>query len=250
MPGPIATDTPDYQRGVFNPQALLAEVPAGVASITVGIPANAETILITASGTPARPSVIVEGVGTLYKYAGVSLASNNWITSAPTWAFDVSSTVDQQVTVTLSLTPTEPWYIYADAAPRVTFDATVWTSQQGMQYIIPCAPNFLGSDHPPNELQVASGIFGATGLVINYAAVGQRYRLFATQIGSQGQAYTGYLTDTVSGEILAIGGQGNGGALALPVTGYPMSAHAGLQFNSWGGTGNMAVVVYYTTEEL
>lgn len=273
----VAIDTPDGQRGVVSAQKLLATVPRANSSVTVGVPPNCETLVVVIGGSDFSTTIKCTGVITGFEYPGVAVQPT--IPNVTTWPvyFDVSGVVDEQVTVDLGAAPLGVWYVYADSGVHSVVDLATASAiaaptaaapnramlvggnygghmhpflidGAGTLYAVPTIPSLAAGDHPPTELRVASPILGVSGTVVAAPGPGLRIRVFAMQMGSQGQAFTGYLTDTISGQALCVGGQSNAGAITLPAQGYPLTADAGINFNAWGGTGNMLSVVYYTIE--
>ena len=248
MPVPIATDTPDNQRGLFNPQALLAEVSTGAANITVGVPTNAETIWVSATGFPSTPTAKCQGVQTGIEYVGVRVPSQGNITANPFWVFDVSSAVDQDVTITFSVAPAPSWYVYADAAPRIVTDLTKYVNQQGLQYVIPSAPNTNPGDHPPNELQLGSGNMTASGVLLGAPGANLRYRIFALQMMGNNNGSLGSINNGNGGPGLCTVLGPVSATVTLPLTGYALSTNTPL----WANVPAFGFYwsAYYTTENV
>lgn len=273
----VAIDTPDGQRGVVSAQILLATVPADSLTTTVGIPPNTETLVVLARSPNRSQFCTAVGVTTGLYYPQLQQTVNVGAGYSVTVFIDVSSAVDGQVEIQFVDILSTPAWVYADSAVHFspdpataaaaatiadntpvagllvagtdgTFATAFRTNQGGVPYVIPTVPSIRTHDHPPTELNVASPILGASATVIAAPGAGMRIRVFSMQMGSQGQAFTGYLTDSATGQALMVGGQSNAGAITLPGQGYPLAANAGLNFIAWGGTGNMMIVVYYTME--
>lgn len=248
MAGPIAIDTPDYQRGLVSAQKLLATVPAGTDHVTVGVPPNAETLIVTASNVGTNPTVYVEGTGTLYKFPGKLAIQQPFITSAPTWFFDVSQSVDSSVLVQFSAAPGEQWYVYADSAAHLVVDSSKRVDGFGQQYVIPSLPSVLSGDHPTIELSLASGDLTGSGTMIAAPGASQRLRIFALALAGHNAA----------GEVLVENGPGGTTLLPLlgigpailpvPLTGYPLSVNTALYMTvpAYGALWS----AYYTTENV
>jgi hypothetical protein len=245
-----AIDTPDYQRGVVSAQVLLAEPAAGVASVTVGIPPNAETLIISASDAPAGTTVQVQGTSTLYRYPGKLAVGNPFLISAPTWFFDVSQPADEEVTITFSNAPGEGWVVYADSAGRVTVDAGQLANHQGSAYVIPTVPNVETTDHPPNELQFAGGLFSATGNIAAAPGAGLRLRVYSLTLSCQSGVTLGLIRDGGSGVSL-IGCFGPGSnSITFPGQGVPLSTNEPLQYYLYAGANGALATAVYTTEHV
>lgn len=240
----------DYQRGVISAQKLLAQVPANTASVMVNVPVNAETIIVTASGFMSRPTAECKGTGTLYRFAGVNHANSNWITSAPTWIFDVSYAVDPQVTITLSSAPTQPWYVYADAATRVVWNGATYTSQRGMPYMVSVPPDFIASDHPPNELKCVGQGLLASGTLLAAAGPGSRYRLFEVFIAPYAGTGVAYVQDSVNSTIYCSMGNTMPGRMSFLPSGLPMGTNAALSAIVGSGVTEAIFIASYSFENV
>lgn len=248
MPGPIATDTPDYQRGLFNPQALLAIVPANTGTITVGIPTNAETLIVVAASIADGGTVYAEGVSTLYKYQGYRAWPSRRVTSAPTWFFDVSSAMDEQVTITWVDAPGQIWFVYADAAAHIIADTSSVTDSYGQKFVVPSTPGGGSTDHPANELIFASAFLAASTNLVGAAGVGQRYRVFAAQLAPNAASVAGYLTDASTGRAFLYGSNQAGQVMNYLPSGIALATNGAIGFIQDGGSGNMYASVVYTSE--
>ena len=122
----IPNDTPDNQRGVFNPQQVIGSFGA-VASGVVQLPPNCQSLLVFTKGAP-QPYQLqsVVGVTTGLEYPASAM---NFPTSGPynsVYAVVAMPGVDGQVTVTWGGAPTHGWGVIADAGVRQVVDQTLF----------------------------------------------------------------------------------------------------------------------------
>jgi hypothetical protein len=240
--------TPDYQRGVVSAQALLATVPANTTTVTVGVPPNAETLIVTAPVAPITPTLYCVGVTTGLRYPGTPIPPAGAGYPGATYFFDASSALDSQVTFQFLIAPTHEWFVYSDAGVHITADLSKLANLQGIPYYIPSAPSTAAGDHPPNELSnvvfdsVASGtqILAAPG-------AGLRYRVFyvTLQANSTGQRMgmsggsQGLVTANSVSDIVPV-------TVDFKPTGIPLPTNSAISVNGTGGTTNGHIV--YTKE--
>jgi len=137
-------DTPDYQRGVVSAQKLLATVADTDTSVTVGVPANAETIVVLAPGSLNPGDFTCKGATSGLDYPATPYGPS--VTGADTTSivFDVSAAVDVQVTITYGFAAAFVWYVYSDSAAHVVTSPYLARTQ-----------NQIGSTAPVDGLQVA-----------------------------------------------------------------------------------------------
>ena len=119
--------TPDWQRGVVDASKLLATVAAGTDSQVVGIPPNAKTLVVCFSHGDTPVSIEVVGDTTGIVYPGAPIPSLNIASTDVQYAFPVSSSLDDQVTVNLTGTISYSWYVYAHSGTSVVTDANLAT---------------------------------------------------------------------------------------------------------------------------
>jgi hypothetical protein len=244
----VAIDAPDYQRGVISAQKLLATVPAGTASVTVGIPPNAETLIVTAADMADGGTIYVQGTSTLYKYPGLRLPSQPHMTAALTWVFDISNSMDEQVNVVFTDAPGMIWFVYADSTAHVIADASTLKNTRGSMYVVPAVPSTAAGDHPVDELQCAVNGFGVNSTFIYSPGAGQRLRVFTLALANTTTTLTSQFIDSVTGGLLGFL-QGVGPlVLPLPGQGYPLSADAALEVQLGSGGGVVVATAYYTVE--
>ena len=107
--------TPDWQRGTVGAGKLLATVPGTDTSVTVSVPPNAQSLVIVVSYSSPENYVEVKGVTTGRGYTGALRTSDEPPSYGDAWYyFAVSSSLDEQVTVTLAAAPTSDWYVLSE----------------------------------------------------------------------------------------------------------------------------------------
>lgn len=248
MAGPIAIDTPDYQRGIVSAQKLLATVPAGTNTVIVGLPPNVETLVVFPNFPVAFAAIRVEGVTTGFPYPGVTATPQTGLISSNAYYFDVSPGLDESVQITIPAGGVTPWYVVADSASRITLTANMSTSVSGAQYVIPSVPSTLAGDHPPVELSYLGAYLNATGDVLAAPGAGQRLRVFAAQMGAQTAGVVGGLRNGSAGEWFATCGASGDSHVAFPLTGLPLPANESVNYQLVAGAGFMLITVAYTVE--
>lgn len=252
MPGPVTIDTPDYQRGVVNAQVLLATVAAGTHTVTVGVPPNAESIMISLDGgavTAGNAAMVGVSTGALYAGAAIKIAGSPF-TSA--WVFDAAEVVDAQVNVSVPSTWASGWHVYADAGVHVVADTANLRNEYGQLYVIPSIPSTTAGDHPPSELQSTCQLALSSGsVVLATPGAGRRYRIFyATVSTTDGVIRAMGMNDSVSGVNFCAGDSINGAQVSVSYqpSGLPLSSNAAVQATS--SAGNVNIQLVYTTESV
>lgn len=248
-------DTPDYQRGVISAQKLLGTIPIGGLTATVGVPPNAETIVVMVTGQSPTAGAYAEGFTTGMIYpVGTVVTTVGTESTVVTW-IDVSAAVDDQVTVHLDDTATDVAYIYSDSAVHTVNDPIITSVLQGVMnkshnalWTMGSAPPTDTGDHPPYEIGY-NAVFGvASGTSILAApGAGKRHRVFGLQAWPNTSGGLVYLRDSVTLQPLAYGTQ-SAPSVTLPPCGVPMSADASLDV--FVSSGNIFAVVYSTTETI
>lgn len=243
-------DTPDYQRGVVNAQALLASPAAGTGNVVIGVPPNAETIIVVVPSAPANSTVEVQGMTSLTNYPGVNIAASPNSHASNAWFFDISAAMDTQIKVIAIATPTAQWFVYSDAGVHMIADVSVAKTSLGTQYVVPVAPSALASDHPATELQVAGGFLFASGsTVVAAPGVGKRLRVFYASVANETAGGRTFVEDSTGADILAVAYSGSAGAsndVSFAPSGLPLPANAGITVVGSNATNNATVV--YTVE--
>lgn len=241
-------DTPDYQRGTVNAQAVLAEPAPGVVSVTVGIPPNAETLIVGSAAFDAAANASVMGLTTGINYAGVKVASSGGVLSSSQFFFDVSAALDAEVEVEFSIGPPAAWYVYSDAGVHVVADASITTDSRGIQAVTSVIPGPAFADHPATEMLAANAATTTTAAIIAAPGLGFRIRVFTLAISSPTVGTLGVLLDGVAGiQLLGCVGGANA-ALTLPAQGYALQGNSPLDLVAAGGTGTVGGYVMYTIE--
>jgi hypothetical protein len=242
-------DTPDYQRGVVSAQSLLAVVPAHTLTATVGIPPNAETlVLISAAFTGVGVAVSCVGVTSGVTYPAQRTREAGNPNAEYSVYVDVSSAADQEVVLTVSGSFGVPWYVYSDAGVHVVTDTSKYSNLLGQQYVIPSIPSLQPADHPPTELQLASTITSSNAALVAAPSGSQRIRVFTLNLATGISGLNCYLEDPVAGiALVVLTGPGNV-VLSLPAQGYPLAAGAGLEYVLQAGSGFAYMTAYYTIE--
>lgn len=114
--------TPDGQRGVVSAQKLVATVNSGVASVTVGIPANAESLILLSGGFQAGivPTNAGTTTGASYPVSVYNSISSSSVYTA--FVISVSQAADAQLSISFTGAPTSTWYVVADQGVRQVVD--------------------------------------------------------------------------------------------------------------------------------
>ncbi len=270
-------DTPDYQRGVVSAQKLLATVPNTDTSVTVGVPPNAETIVVLAPGSLNPSDFTCKGATTGLDYPPTPYGPS--VTGADTTSivFDVSAAVDDQVTITYGFPAAFVWYVYSDSGVHVTTSPYLARTQnqtgnpapvdalqvagtdgtdlralrvdtQGQPFTIGAVPGTATGDHPPAEISVTAALLTAAGTIVGAPGAGKRIRVYSMQMSSVASGLCGYMSDGVSGSpLLFCVGIGNS-AVQLPGQGYALTANEPVYYAITDGSGAMRMTVYHTVE--
>ena len=239
--------SPDWQRGAYSAQKLLASVPAAKTSVTVNVPPNAEALVIMASLPSVSAPVICGGLQSGRSYIGARAVIPGPPTQDATYFFDVSGTVDTQVLVTLPVASVAAWYVYADAGTRTTMDISNQRSYGGTLYTIPTVPSTVAGDHPLNELQYVGGQISATAPIINAPGVGLRIRVFSAWITCSG-THTALLNESGARWLVACQGGGANSSTFQP-TGIALPNNVAVGLVCTTGD-NVGYGVSYTVETI
>ena len=247
---PPSFGSPDWQRGYYSAQKLLASVPAGTYSVTVTVPPNAETIIVQAANITAGAYVTMQGVDTSITYAGFQTDRAGAVSGAFSAFFDCSSILDSQVTLHLQNSLAKPWYVYADAGVHVVGDVNKTVNLDGYQYVIPTAPGGWPSDHPLNEISVAYvEATTANATILAAPGVGKRYRLFSAQVlVASGTLWAG-ISDTSTGLFVCWGANNSPGYMSYGPSGVPLGNNGGVTLNL-SAPGTIYGTVAHTTETI
>lgn len=244
----VATDTPDNQRGTVNAQKQLAFLNKTSDVEIVGLPPNVETLVIATPTNSLLSTPVCLGLTTALNYPAVRIGGFLGSLGATHWMFDVSSALDAQVQITWPGAHLEQWWIYADSGVRLVVNPTQASNQGGVQYVIPTVPNITTGDHPPNELQYASGNVAANTTVVNPPGAGMRFRAFSAWLTANTTG-NGTMGSTAGGTLIACPPGGHGNTTFGP-SGLPLPANAGIQVFTSGGGVAIYYGVTYTTETI
>lgn len=246
----MSVGTPDFTRGVVNPQKLLAQLPANTQSVTVGVPPNAETLIVTAWGGLTDYDVTCAGVTSGFQYAGGKVGPTAFQFAGPTYMFDVSAAFDAQVTITFRTAPIVKWAVYSDAGVHCVLDLNKFVDGQGNTYVVSTIPGDGNGDHPTNEASATGAQLASLANLINAPGVGQRIRLFGLQMAVSGAGGV-WVAQNGTGSIHYLWCVGSGMAqLSVPPQGLPMPTNDALNFYNWTGGGTLYVSAVYRIETL
>lgn len=249
MSGPIAIDTPDYQRGVVSAQVQLGTIAAGNLEISTGVPPNTETLVVLAQANSGPNPATVVGNSSSVGYPGKSVTQTVGGETWTTTFIDVSTVVDQAVTVTISYATGVKSWVYSDAGAHIMLDVSQASNQKGQQYVIPSIPSTIATDHPPTEVQWKSVATAVNATLLPAPGAGLRYRVFAAQIDT-GATLSGFLEDNVSGAAFIVCGANQACSLNFPAQGMPLSTNSAVTFVIYAGAGTALCNVIYTLENV
>ena len=237
--------TPDWQRGYYSAQKLLANVLGNQSYVNLTIPPNCETIVVVVPGTITRPQVTAK-TGLTYLNV-VPLAPYNPNTSAGDWIYlvDATDVINASLQITLSGAAPSQWWVYADSAAKIVADAATTRQLNNVPYFTPIAPSTASGDHPIVELQNVSGAT-SNGQILAPPGTGMRHRLFTAVISPVVSGEVVALSDSVSGVQLIYNPTFAPWQMSYLPSGYPISANAGLNVGSTST--DIAYSVTYTTE--
>lgn len=238
--------TPDWQRGYYSAQKLLADVPAGTHTTTITVPPNAETIVIQVDNSSLAFAPSVVGVQTGIHYAPQFQHLTTSMSAYPVWFVDMSSTVDQEVTITFLALANFAWYVYADAGVHITFDTSKAVNEIGEQYVVPCVPSALPGDHPANELEIASMLDSPNGTALVPApGAGNRLRVFDAFLNSSTPTnFVALRTSATGVQIIGISSNNasTGAQISGLPSGIPMPTNEGINIITSAGDADGTVV--------
>lgn len=242
--------SPDWQRGYYSAQKLLAHVAAGGATVTVTLPPNIETLAIYTVSMPNPADVQASGVQSGNNYPGLVTRSQTSATSGAVVLFDVSAALDAQIKLTWTVAPIFDWYVVADSGVRIVASQNAVQSEAGITYAIPTVPGTGAGDHPMVELQYASTLDSPNGYeVVSAAPPGQRVRVFDAYVGALSTATFVALRSSVA-NVQVIGVSTTAATTSARISGYP----SGLLVPEGEGlvlvvsSGNGDATVTYTVE--
>jgi hypothetical protein len=244
----MSVGTPDWQNAVVSAQQLVETVPAATQIVTVGIPPNAESLIVMANQTTEPCTCEVVGMTTGAVYTGARTSAPYSAPAAKTYLFDVSSAADQNVRVQISPAANAPWTIYADAGTHVVADTSKLVNTRGQQYVIPTVPAVVAGDHPPNEVLEAQAFAAATGTVlVAQPGATSRLRIYSATIAYDNASGFASLAAIGSGGDIAYAIHGTTSTMVFPGQGFAYPANSGVFiFSSAGGTA--FATICYTIE--
>lgn len=226
-------DTPDYQRGVVSAQTLLADVGPGVDEATVGVPPNAETIVLFGLQQSGGSVPSVRGVQTHMFYplmgAGFLQSGERQVTAY----VDAARVVDSEVTVFFPPVAGTKWYLYADAGVHIV-----------------SSPQLTGAADALVETErlFSSRTFTASGLLLE-PLTDFYFKLFTVQIvrvtGNDG----GSIVIGGTTEALALVGIDSTCTMSFPPAGYDLKVNTGLEVIVKGSSGEIFASVGYASIE-
>lgn len=181
----ITPDTPDYQRGVVNAQILLASVPGTDSSVVVGIPPNAESLIVAGPAFSTLSGVEVIGTTTHILYPGALTLGTPASVRPAVAIFDVSQPVDSQVTVELATAPGAEWYVYADSGVRCFVDVSRVVDRNGVTYTSETPGSTHNDERPGVGLSYVGANFNEGNAVIASPPAGSYIRLFGCWLTPQ-----------------------------------------------------------------
>lgn len=241
MTPPNTSAAPDYQNAVVSAQSLLNTVAAGVTSVVVNVPLNAESLLIISNYTDDPPPLInVTGTGPVLEWPVYPLPPN-FSQQLVAYMCPVSAALTPQVQVTWEYAPLQPWYVVSDASGRLTIDATI----AGALGIIGNSVPYIGivtvgsdgtyartfsTDSNGRQIPLVPTL--TTGLVTVNTTIGTLltapssggYYLFDADIRSSAAAAIAVTIETVASVAIASVNVPAGGYVSVPLRGYRVSA--------------------------
>lgn len=243
-------DTPDNQRGVVSAQLKLATVAGGTTTATVTVPPNTETLIVIGDPPGVGALASCRGVTTGIYYLGTTISNPTLASADVITFFDVTSVIDQQVTIAWDTAPASTWYVYSDAGVHLAVDPSKRSTHAGVQFVVPVPPGFLSTDHPAPEIIYQADWGKASGTVIlPTLSGGTRYRIFYAQVIATNAGAVATINDQPSGNSVAVSGVGVAGQVGsnnFAPSGSPLSNNGHVIVASTAGT--IAYNIAYTTE--
>lgn len=249
MPGPIAVDTPDYQRGVVNAQKLLEYVFPPAASATVGVPPNAETLIIVYPVGLPYQGVSVLGASTGIPYPTViNSETNNSLPGNTAWC-DVSAAVDSEVTITINGWTGDSWWVYADSGVHVMVDAANTRDGWGRLQVVSTIPGNQPFTHPLEEIQHVGGAIAVSTVALAAPGAGIRYRLYGINLMVNAGANFGVVGDVPGGTAYAWCAPSSSIYVPMHAQGFPTATNSQVEvFFDPAAAGTIGYVIYYSIE--
>jgi hypothetical protein len=253
--------SPDWQRGYYSAQKLIATGLATDASKIVQVPPNAENIILALGQGSSNPIALCVGQTTGIQYTGTQLYGSENTYRTDTFIFDVSAAVDSLVEIGFTAAPGVAWWAYADAGVHLVSDIGTRKTVDSAVYTVSAPPSTAGGDHPPTELQIGTIASSQPTAILPAPGASQRYRIFSIAMmisgGTSQGTCTAYLYGSKSGQYfhgLSTSGAEPPGASVnrtFPLTGLAMQAGESLNLGYDVGAGTLVRgSVLYTLENI
>lgn len=242
----MSIGTPDFQKSVVSAQKEVLSTTLTGGTANFGVPPNAESIIVFASGPSGVVNWTLTGLTTGTVYRGSKLA-DHFNSMQGVTIFDAAPAIDptMQIQGGSNVAPTT-FIVYTDAAAHIVADASKLTDVYQQQYVVPSLPSTAPGDVPPVQLAIASASFSANNTLLGFPGANWYYRIFAAAMNTVTSGLWGALNDQGGGNaILSCSGPGNA-VLSLPATGHPMAVNSPLNYAIGAGAGAMQMTVYYT----
>lgn len=122
--------TPDWQRGIVNPELLVGTAIASATTMTVTVPPNTESLVVGFGAGEVGNVASVVGVTSGIKYPVQTFVGPNLVALTSVWYAAVAPSIDISYVITLSAAPGGPWYAVADAGIRQVIDMALVNALQ------------------------------------------------------------------------------------------------------------------------
>ena len=115
----VNVGTPDWQRGIVTAGKLLGAFPYSQTSAVVNIPPNAESLIVVVPGSVSPGTLSAVGVTTSMQYPGTKRLGLGTFSTSSMFLFNVSSSLDAQITLSWSGFAEYDWWAYSDNASMI-----------------------------------------------------------------------------------------------------------------------------------
>ena len=276
----LYADTPDNQRGTVSAQQEIGHTTGDVGYLEFDVPANARSILIVGESLSSIPGLQVLGKGSGLRYPALTAVSSPISNAGIVYISEAIPSIDPKMAIQWSATYAVPILVIADQGIRLVNDNGIaqtlgygggpnpyWgiavggqgqsgfrqflTDDDGRQYVLPGIPPIDGSGHPPVEVKIlTSGQVAGSATLTGSPGASYRYRIIRIDAINQTGDIFGYVEDGGdSVPLLYVAGSAPMQFYVGP-TGYAMSSNASINFVVVSGSGNVALSIYGTTEQL
>ena len=267
--------TPDWQRGVVAAQRLVGSFAAGTIDETVGVPMNAETLIVSMSYADRALTIFAIGATSGNSYPVVSVPRSVSGSLDDVRLILVAPALDEQIQIVLSGAASHAWYVVSDSAARGVVDLgligstytpgagsietgllalgsdgtnprALATDTSGRLFTVPTAPESGAGNHPAQELLVytAAGIGGGAD-ILGPPGAGKRYRLFGAMCTSPNNVCNMTVTCQGSASYFAVMQSFPGTAVdTIPLSGIPLDTNTPIIANGVIGASNAYRVIY------